>query len=321
MKLIVCVVICSIAAPTCADNWGSFESGPCVGDGLRQYSSVLNGIPSGESWESHCVNGPKTVIEGQTFDRPSSCVNAGPGINMWGFFDLEDASCLNMGKSTLDDVKNASSVNTGHFALNDIKSADSAYDLGIMNQGYQLGIGASLESPSKRFRLNMQSDGNLVLYKEPEHRPIWHTNTINTGGFRANLQRDGNFVVYTDKSVPIWNSRTQHRGENYLQLQNDGNLVIYGFEYSAGVFPDPLGPPRYAQWSTGTHGMKKATNLRTESFNSASVANMGATKKQESLHTLADTVHVDNNPRTAGAGAVAVGASDQASNGALDGIN
>ena len=319
MKLIVCAIICSIAALTSADNWGSFESGRCVGDGLRQYSSVLNGIPSGESWESHCANGPKTVIEGQTFDRPSSCVNAGPGINIWGFFDLKDASCLNMGNSALDDVKNAGSVSKANFALNGIKEADNSWLIsnGIMPQGNQLGIGAALESANKRFRLDMQSDGNLVLYKEPEHRPLWHTNTINTGGFRANLQRDGNFVVYTDKSVPIWNSRTQDRGLNYLQLQNDGNLVIYAFGQYGGL-TDPS--PRIAQWSTGTHGMTKATNLRTESFNSASVANIGATKKQESLpYTLADAVHVDNNLRSAGA--VAVGASDQASNRALDGIN
>ena len=312
MKLIVFAITCSIAALTCADNWGSFESGPCVGDGLRQYSSVLEGIPSGESWESRCANGPKTVIEGQTFDRPSSCVNAGPGINIWGFFDLKDASCLNMGNSALDDVKDASSVNKGKLALNDMKTPEN----GVMPQGNQLGIGAALESPNKRFRLDMQSDGNLVLYKEPEHRPIWHTDTVGKGGFRANLQRDGNFVVYTESSVPIWNSHTQDRiGNNYLMLQDDGNLVIYAYAFSA-ITPKH----EFAQWSTGTHGMIKATNLRTESFSSASVANIGATKTQESLrYTLADIVHVDNGPHNAGD--VAVGASYQASSRALDGIN
>ena len=315
MKLIVFAITCSIAALTCADNWGSFESGPCVGDGLRQYSSVLNGIPSGESWESHCASGPKTVIEGQTFDRPSSCVNAGPGINIWGFFDLKDASCLNMGNSALDDVKNASSVNMGHVALNDIFT-DWFRDNGVMPQGNELGIGAALESANKRFRLNMQSDGNLVLYKEPEHRPIWHTNTINTGGYRANLQSDGNFVVYTERSVPIWNSRTQGTNKNYLMLQNDGNLVIYAYDENGQFNTDR----KYAQWSTGTNGKKKATNLRTESFSSASVASIGATKTQESLpHTLADIVHVDNDPHSAVD--AAVGAFDQASNRALDGIN
>jgi hypothetical protein len=311
MKLIVFAIICSIAALTCADNWGSFESGRCVGDGLRQYSSVLEGIPSGESWESHCVNGPKAVIEGQTFDRPSSCVNAGPGINIWGFFVLIDASCLNMGKSALDDVKSASSVNKGEFALNDMKLTDN----GIMPQGNQLGIGAALQSANKRFRLDMQSDGNLVLYKEPEHRPIWHTDTVGRGGFRANLQHDGNFVLYTESSVPIWNSRT-FSSKNFLMLQDDGNLVIYEKDFNALSVP----LHKYAQWSTGTAGMKKATNLRTESFSSASVANIGATKTQESLpYTLADIVHVDNGPHSAGD--VAVGASYQASSRALDGIN
>ena len=108
----------------------------------------------------------------------------------------------------------------------------------------------------------MQSDGNLVLYKEPEHRPIWHTDTVGKGGFRANLQHDGNFVVYTESSVPIWNSRTQDIRTNYLMLQDDGNLVIYAKDSNGLITP----LPKYAQWSTGTNGMKKATNLRTESF-------------------------------------------------------
>ena len=216
-----------------------------------------------------------------------------------------------MGNSALDDMKNASSVNKGKCALNGMKSADYYNDRGIMPPGNQLGIGAALESPNKRFRLDMQSDGNLVLYKEPEHRPIWHTNTVGKGGFRANLQHDGNFVVCTESSVPIWNSRTQDIGSKYLKVQDDGNLVIYGIDYYR---------LRHVQWSTCTHGMKKATNLRTDSFSSASVANIGATKTQESLpYTLADIVHVDNGPHSAGD--VAVGASYQASSRALDGIN
>ena len=222
-----------------------------------------------------------------------------------------------MGNSALDDMKNASSVNKGKLALNDMKSADWWNDRGIIPQGNHLGIGAALISSNKRFRLDMQSDGNLVLYKEPEHRPIWHTDTVGKGGFRANLQHDGNFVVYTESSVPIWNSRTQDRiGNNYLKVQDDGNLVIYAKDSNGLITP----LPKYAQWSTGTNGMKKATNLRTESFSSASVANIGATKTQESLrYTLADIVHVDNGPHSAGD--VAVGASYQASSRALDGIN
>ena len=211
----------------------------------------------------------------------------------------------NVGNSALDDVKDVSSVSKGNFALNGMKSADWFNDKGIMPQGNQLGIGASLISSNKRFHLNMQSDGNLVLYKEPEHLPIWHTNTINIGGFRANLQRDGNFVVYTDKSVPIWNSRTQDRGENYLKVQNDGNMVIYAKDENGQINP----VRRYAQWTSATNG--RTTNLRTESLNLTSVVNIGATKTQEALpYTLADIVHVDNDPHSAGD--VAVGAPDQA---------
>ena len=111
-----------------------------------------------------------------------------------------------MGNSALDDMKKASIVNKGKFALTVIKSVDWFHDNGIMPQGNQPDIGAALGSPNKCFRLNMQGDENLVLCKEPEHRPISHTASVGRGGFRANLQSDGNLVVYTESSVPCRNS-------------------------------------------------------------------------------------------------------------------
>ena len=72
MKLYIITTLLSIAAPTFADHWGDFQSDNCVGetfstgDGLRQYSSVLWGIPSGQSWEDHCARASATV-QGQYF--------------------------------------------------------------------------------------------------------------------------------------------------------------------------------------------------------------------------------------------------------------
>lgn len=72
--------------------WGSFQVDDCTHSfpGKRQYSSVLHGIPSGESWEEACANMPAT-INGQSFEKPDRCVNT--GFNMWGEFDLIDESC------------------------------------------------------------------------------------------------------------------------------------------------------------------------------------------------------------------------------------
>ena len=72
MKLYIIATLLSIAAPTFADNWGDFQSDNCRGEtfstgvGLRQYSSVLWGIPWGQSWEDHCARASATV-QGQYF--------------------------------------------------------------------------------------------------------------------------------------------------------------------------------------------------------------------------------------------------------------
>jgi hypothetical protein len=278
MQLFVLAIFCSIAALTRADYWGAFKMDDCVGDGLRQYSSVLHGIPSGQSWESHCADGPKTIILGQTFDRPTRCVNQGPGVRMWGEFDVKDASCI---------------FKTGS----------------VLHQGYQMGIGAEINSPLGRFRLIMQSDANLVLYRVSDYKAIWSSNTANSGAYRAIMQYDGNFVVYTANNEAKWSSQTNGRPANYLMVQDDGNLVIYSVGSNT------------VQWTSNTAGFKtKATNLRAESSDSASVENIGAMTMQEALpNTTVGIVHFDHDPNTAGG--VAVGAPDQASNVTLGDTN
>jgi hypothetical protein len=280
MQLFVLAIFCSIAALTSADYWGDFKADDCIGNGLRQYSSVLHGIPFGQSWESHCADGPKAIIVGQTFDRPFRCTNEGPGIRMWGEFAVTDASCV--------------------------------YNIGsALRQGYQLGIGAELKSPLGRFRLIMQSDGNLVLYRVSDYRAIWSSNTANTGAYRAIMQYDGNFVVYTGTNVAVakWATHTVGQPANYLLVQDDGNLVIYSVGSNT------------VQWTSNTAGFKtKATNLRTESSDSASVENIGAMTMQEALpNATVGIVHFDRDPNTAGG--VAVAAPDQASNLTLGGTN
>jgi hypothetical protein len=77
-------------------HWGDFKDDGCMNwrthCGKKQYSSVLWGIPWGESWEEACANMPADV-GGTHFDHPSNCVNVGPGINEWGEFYVSDNSC------------------------------------------------------------------------------------------------------------------------------------------------------------------------------------------------------------------------------------
>jgi hypothetical protein len=84
-----------------------------------------------------------------------------------------------------------------------------------------------LMSQDNRFRLILQTDGNLVIYRTSDNRAIWATGTQGTDVIRAVMQNDGNFVLYHVNNQPAWASNTAHAPGSYLIMQSDGNLVIY----------------------------------------------------------------------------------------------
>ena len=76
------------------------------------------------------------------------------------------------------------------------------------------------------YRLAMQSDGNLVTYKE-NGANIWDSATVGRGGY-ARMQTDGNFVIYDYADSPVWWTSTSTTGRlNQVIQQADGNLVVY----------------------------------------------------------------------------------------------
>lgn len=91
-----------------------------------------------------------------------------------------------------------------------------------------------LASSDKRFYLCMQNDGNLVIYRganTKNRRPIWASNTPGKGTHphRLEMQSDGNLVMYDSKNRATWASGTHDRGATDVTtiMQSDGNLVIY----------------------------------------------------------------------------------------------
>jgi hypothetical protein len=92
--------------------------------------------------------------------------------------------------------------------------------------------------------LQMQYDGNFVLYLNGH--PIWATNTsgLTAIGSYVKFQSDGNIVVHDISTISgpyiAWASHTQNQGATGLSLQSDGNVVIYAAS----------GPI----WSTHTNG-------------------------------------------------------------------
>ncbi|MCO5550014.1 hypothetical protein L7F22_003491 [Adiantum nelumboides] len=90
----------------------------------------------------------------------------------------------------------------------------------------------------------MQSDCNLVLYKNG-NKVLWASNTYRRGtGCYFTMQTDGNAVVYTSARKPVFATGTNGRndGAHYIIMQGDGNLVMYN------------GSGR-AIWATFTNGL------------------------------------------------------------------
>ena len=126
-----------------------------------------------------------------------------------------------------DNVKDASALNKESGAFNNVDLAMSLSYITNLNPGESLVRNSQLISPNGRFHLDMQQDGNLVLYRTDDNKPIWHTDTrarvlgTHRGGDYAIMQKDGNLVVYSVDFGAIWDSKTNGRGECDLRVQDD----------------------------------------------------------------------------------------------------
>lgn len=99
-----------------------------------------------------------------------------------------------------------------------------------LRPGQSLMRGESLLSNNGWYRLTFQEDGNVVLTRVRDNRPLWATGTNGRPAFRFTMQDDGNAVLYTRDNRPLWSSGVtgpQMRHGQVLILQDDGNLVVY----------------------------------------------------------------------------------------------
>jgi len=96
----------------------------------------------------------------------------------------------------------------------------------------------SIVSNNGRFRLTMQNDGNIVLYKDGS--ALWSSHAAGQDVEYCVTQGDGNLVLYLQASGrPVWASNTAGNPGSFLVMQDDGNLVIY--------------KPIHPVWVTGTN--------------------------------------------------------------------
>lgn len=130
----------------------------------------------------------------------------------------------------------------------------------ILYEGDYLFQGQRLVADDGFYHLEMQGDGNLVLYEGAgtgnarwwsgtyERCGSWPTHgCVKEAARYATLQSDGNFVVYFQQGDAGWSSNTSF-GNDYgsaeLWMQGDGNLVGYRWN----------GSSRFVSWATNTAG-------------------------------------------------------------------
>ena len=110
-----------------------------------------------------------------------------------------------------------------------------AQDLGnTLTTNQSLAVNKYLLSTNKAYKLVMQGDGNLALYRD-QSTYVWGTGA--TAGRRAVMQSDGNLCMYAPNNAGAWcNSSNGAEGAYYLMLRDSGVLEIYrGTPANAGA--------------------------------------------------------------------------------------
>jgi hypothetical protein len=87
--------------------------------------------------------------------------------------------------------------------------------------------GQAIETANRKYRLILQTDGNLVLY-DNNNRALWASWTDGKKVSFLAMQPDGNLVLYDNEQMPIWSTHTSGKSTSArLIVQPDGNLVLY----------------------------------------------------------------------------------------------
>jgi GH24 family phage-related lysozyme (muramidase) len=93
--------------------------------------------------------------------------------------------------------------------------------------GASIRSGGQIVSPSGRFRLVMQTDGNLVE-RSPSGRALWTSKTTNNAGAKLLMRSDGILLVQTTTGRTIWSTPTSGVRGARAELGDDANLVVRG---------------------------------------------------------------------------------------------
>jgi len=111
-------------------------------------------------------------------------------------------------------------------------------------------------SENSRYKLKLQTNGNLVLRDTNTQTPIWKSGTANESASHLILQQNGNLVLRSTSNTKLWSSNTTDSNASLLFLGNDGVLALYDDDNNAlwavnGDPDDPDDPPTDDEYDGG----------------------------------------------------------------------
>ena len=115
-----------------------------------------------------------------------------------------------------------------------------------LQPGETLQKGQHLVSPNGQYFLEMQYDGNLVLYGRGT--ALWSTGTGGNTHVTGAMLYITHFGLTSDDGRSYWMSSNGYIQPKFLNLQDDGNLVLYSSIINS--HDDVTG--YYPIWDTGT---------------------------------------------------------------------
>jgi hypothetical protein len=97
-----------------------------------------------------------------------------------------------------------------------------------LRAGERLMAGDALRSANGKYRLRMQTDGNLVLYDLSARKVLWHSQTGGNPGAFVAMGCNGLVVVFSKSREVLYTTGARADAGTRLTVQNDGNLTLQG---------------------------------------------------------------------------------------------
>ncbi len=119
----------------------------------------------------------------------------------------------------------------------------------------RLGPGDATRSPSGRYRLVYQVDGDLVLADDELGRIEWSTRTAGSGAGEVAMTPDGDLEVVDAGGTVRWRSGTAGHPSAYFDVTDDGAVAVYradgGLVWSSRPGAVPAAPARDSVTAVG----------------------------------------------------------------------